>query len=104
MYPAAPAVRLNGRSDLCATFPPARAEPTVDSDNREAMTNARHPNRGDRSRREALRPLGTAAGAGLAAAAAGSRPGPADLSSVATPHFPEGATSPSCPEDDILLP
>ena len=56
------------------------------------MTNPEHPIRGDYSRREALRLMGTAAGAGLAAAAGGI-PARAQqtFTSVAAPDFPEGA-------------
>ena len=56
------------------------------------MTDPKHPNRNDYSRREALRLLGTAAGAGLAAAAGGV-PARAQqtFTSVAPPDFPDGA-------------
>ena len=56
------------------------------------MTDPKHPNRDDYSRREALRLLGTAAGAGLAAAAGGV-PVRAQqtFTSVVPPDFPDGA-------------
>ena len=56
------------------------------------MTNPKHPHRGDCSRREALRLLGSAAGAGLAAAAGGV-PARAQqtFASVTPPDFPDGA-------------
>ena len=56
------------------------------------MTDPKHPTRNDYSRRDALRLLGTAAGAGLAAAA-GAPPVRAQqtFTSVAPPDFPAGA-------------
>ena len=89
LYPAGRPPHTESRRSTLCTENPDRSRAGGNCEPENAMTDPKHPNRGDCSRREALRLLG--AGAGLAAAGGVPARAQQTFSSVAPPDFPAGA-------------